>query len=194
MWPRCGLTDLEIEFAKLADPNLSTADVTYITYKIHELYTGGISFQYYSLFISYSSKDQKFALKLYDDLQNNGVRCWFAPEDIKGGRKIYQQIDEAIKTHDRLLLILSKNSMNSEWVKTEIAYARQKVTKENWQVLFPVSLVDYQKIKEWKCFDGDTGKDTAKEIREYFIPDFSNWQDQEAYQSTFERLLRDLKS
>jgi len=25
------------------------------------------------------------------------------------------------------------------------------------------------------CFDADTGKDSAREIREYFIPDFSNW-------------------
>ena len=81
----CGLTDLEIESAKLANPNLSKKQVTDITYKIYELYTGGISVQYYSLFISYSSKDQKFTQRLHDDLQNNGVRCWFAPENIIGG-------------------------------------------------------------------------------------------------------------
>lgn len=38
-----------------------------------------------------------------------------------------------------------------------------------------------------------TGKDSAREIREYFIPDFSNWKTHEAYQPAFERLLRDLK-
>src|SRR5262249_26215345 len=41
--------------------------------------------QFYSCFISYSTKDQKFAERLYADLQNKGVRCWFAPEDMKIG-------------------------------------------------------------------------------------------------------------
>src|SRR5215207_600034 len=39
--------------------------------------------EFYSCFISYSSKDQDFAERLHVDLQNNGVRCWFAPEDLK---------------------------------------------------------------------------------------------------------------
>jgi hypothetical protein len=45
----------------------------------------------YSCFISYSTKDEEFAKHLYSDLKENGVRCWFAPEDIKGGRKIHEQ-------------------------------------------------------------------------------------------------------
>ena len=44
--------------------------------------------QFYSCFISYSSKNQSFAERLYSDLQNKGVRCWFAPEDLKIGDKI----------------------------------------------------------------------------------------------------------
>jgi hypothetical protein len=40
----------------------------------------------------------------------------------------------------------------------------------------------------------DRGIDSAREIREYFIPDFSNWKDHDAYQKAFERLLRDLKA
>ena len=48
-----------------------------------------------SCFISYSSKDQDFADCLYADLQNKGVRCWFAPEDMKIGDKIRDRIDKA---------------------------------------------------------------------------------------------------
>lgn len=40
--------------------------------------------------------------------------------------------------------------------------------------------------------DADTGIDSAREIREYFIPDFSNWKDHDVYAKTFERLLRDM--
>ncbi|MGB7758924.1 MAG: hypothetical protein WBL61_03790 [Bryobacteraceae bacterium] len=84
--------------------------------------------------------------------------------------------------------------MNSEWVKTEIAHARQKELNEGRRVLFPISLVPFARIRDWKCFDADTGKDSAREIRDYFIPDFSNWKDHDPYAKAFERLLRDLKA
>jgi hypothetical protein len=153
----------------------------------------GRPFEFYSCFISYSSKDEEFARRLYTDLDNKGVSCWFAPEDVQGGRKLEEQIDQAIRVYERLLLILSSYSMNSEWVKTEIAKARQREVREKRQVLFPVRLVSYEAIREWKCFDADTGKDSARDIREYFIPDFSNWKNYDKYQAAFRRLLRDLK-
>src|SRR5688572_25376538 len=75
----------------------------------------GASVQFYSCFISYSTQDQRFADRLHADLQGSGVRCWFAPHDIHGGRKLHEQIDEAIRVYDKLLLILSPASMSSEW-------------------------------------------------------------------------------
>lgn len=168
----CGLPDLLIDYL----PSLLNRPI-----------------QYYSCFISYSSKDEDFAQRLYADLQNKGVRCWFAPKDIKGGRKLHEQIGEAIRFHEKLLLVLSTHSMESEWVKTEIAEARQREVCEKRQVLFPISLVAFETIKQWKCFDADTGKDSAREIREYFIPDFSNWKSHDAYQQSFDRLLGSLK-
>ena len=84
--------------------------------------------------------------------------------------------------------------MNSEWVKTEIANVRQREIRERRQMLFPISLVPFENIKQWKAFDADTGKDSAREVREYFIPDFSNWKDHDSYQKAFERLLWDLKA
>jgi len=65
----------------------------------------GRPIEFYSCFISYSTKDQEFAERLHADLQAKGVRCWFAPHDIEGGRKIHEQIDEAIRRYDKLLLI-----------------------------------------------------------------------------------------
>jgi uncharacterized protein YjbI with pentapeptide repeats len=153
----------------------------------------GRPFQFYSCFISYSTRDQEFAERLHADLQTKDVRCWFAPHDVQGGRKLHEQIDQAIHHHERLLLILSPHSMSSEWVKTEIAKARQREVQEKRQVLFPIRLVPFEAIGAWECFDSDTGKDSAREIREYFIPDFSNWKNDDAYQEAFQRLLRDLK-
>jgi hypothetical protein len=150
--------------------------------------------QFYSCFISYSTKDQDFADRLYADLQNKGVRCWFAPHDVQGGRKLHEQIDEAIRLHDKLLLILSPHSMESEWVKTEIAKARKREVRDQRRVLFPIRLAPFETLRDWECFDADTGKDSAREIREYFIPDFSNWKNHDSYQEAFQRLISDLKA
>jgi hypothetical protein len=84
--------------------------------------------------------------------------------------------------------------MNSEWVKTEIANARQREVIQNRRILFPIRLVDFEAIRTWTCFDADTGKDSAREIREYYIPDFSNWKDHDSFEQAFTRLLRDLKA
>jgi hypothetical protein len=61
-------------------------------------------------------------------------------------------------------------------------------------MLFPITLVPFDRIKSWKLLDADIGIDSAREIREYFIPDFSDWKDHDSYSKAFERLLRDLKA
>ncbi|HZI56212.1 MAG TPA: toll/interleukin-1 receptor domain-containing protein, partial [Verrucomicrobiae bacterium] len=149
---------------------------------------------FYSCFISYSSKGQPFAERLHADLQNKGVRCWFAPHDGQGGRKLHEQIDQAIRVHEKLLLILSPDSMKSEWVKTEIRKAAKRQKQEKRDVLFPVALVSFKKLRKWECFDSDLGKDLGAEIREYLIPDFSRWKEHDFYQIAFAKLLRDLRS
>ena len=60
--------------------------------------------------------------------------------------------------------------------------------------LSSISLVRFTRIQEWQCFDGHTGKDSAREIREYFIPDFSRWKEHDSYKKAFGRLVHDLKT
>lgn len=150
-------------------------------------------FQYKSCFISYSTKDDDFAKRLHSRLRDAKVRVWFAPEDMKGGKKIHEQIEQAIQVHDRLLLVLSEHSIKSNWVETEIRRALEVEKRENRRKLFPILLTDYETIRKWRCFDADSGRDLAIEVREYFMPDFSNWKDHESFERGFKRLLRDLK-
>ena len=100
----------------------------------------GRAIEYYSCFISYSTNDQDFSERLYADLQNQGVRCWFAPEDIKIGDKILDRIDQSIRLRDKLLLILSDNSIESEWVEDEVNIALEEERKRKKTVLFPIRL------------------------------------------------------
>jgi hypothetical protein len=155
----------------------------------------GRAILFYSCFISYSTKDQEFADRLYADLRSRNIRCWFARHDLKPGLKIHEEIDAAIRLYDKLVLILSPDSMNSEWVNTEIANARRREVRENRRMLFPIRLVDFDKLRDWQCFDADTGKDSAREIREYYVPDFSTWKtDHDAYKREFEKVVAALEA
>lgn len=142
-------------------------------------------FDFYSYFISYSSKDQLFAERLYADLQSKGVRCWFAPEDLRIGEKMRTGLDEHIRRHDKLLVILSKFSINSEWVGKEVETALEEERKQNRVMLFPVRL-DNSILKIDNGWSAD-----IKRIRH--IGDFRKWKDHDSYQKALIRLLRDLK-
>jgi hypothetical protein len=142
--------------------------------------------QYYSCFISYSSKDEAFARRLHADLQNNGVRCWFAPHDLLIGAKTWDAIDEAIRLRDKVLLILSKRAIDSDWVEDEVNKGFAEERRRKQVVLFPVR-IDDAVLK--------TGEAWAAKLREQRnIGDFRKWKDHDAYQQGFERVLRDLKT
>lgn len=140
--------------------------------------------QMYSCFISYSSKNQDFAERLHADLQNKGVRYWFAPHDLAIGAKTWDTVDEAIRLCDKLLLILSGNSIASDWVEDEVnkAFAEERDRKQ--PVLFPVRVDDALMA---------TPEPWARKLRDQRnIGDFRKWKDHDAYQKALERLLRDL--
>jgi hypothetical protein len=146
----------------------------------------GEPIQYDSLFISYASRDQVFAERLYADLQNKGVRCWYAPEDMKIGDEYRSRIDASIHLQDRLLLILSEHSIKSRWVQKEVETAFEKEEKDNRLVLFPIRLDDV-------VMQIDVG--WAADIRrQRHIGDFTQWKEHDVYQKAFDRLLRDLQA
>jgi uncharacterized protein YjbI with pentapeptide repeats len=141
--------------------------------------------QHYSCFISYSSKDQPFADRLHADLQNKGVRCWFAPHDLPIGAKTWDAIDEAIRLRDKLLLILSKASIASDWVEDEVnkAYAEERDRKTT--MLFPIR-IDQSVMT--------TTEPWARKLRDQRnIGDFRTWKNHDAYQAALKRVLRDLR-
>ena len=150
--------------------------------------------QFYSCFISYSTRDEEFVRRLHCRMRDEGVRAWFAPEDMQGGKKMHEQVDEAIRVYDKLLLVLSPHSIGSKWVRDEIRRARQAEVRDGRRKLFPIRLMEYERLEEWESFFADLAEDLAEEIREYFIPDFSNWKDHNAFEAGFAHLIRDLKA
>ena len=194
----CGLSDWQIESAKLNRTGLTDYQITDIAYRIHDLRAQG-AIQIYDCYISYASPDEDFARRLHDDLQEAGVRCWFAPEKMKGGwfalekmkgdRK-YTQLKDVICLHDKLLLILSEHSIESHWAAFEIKQARAREKEKGCQMLFPLGRIEYDRLEAWELFDERTKTDLAAEVRAYHIPDFTN---PDTYKESFDRLLTDLR-
>jgi uncharacterized protein YjbI with pentapeptide repeats len=121
--------------------------------------------QHYSCFISYSSKDELFAKRLQADLQNKGVRCWFAPHDMRIGAKIIDALDKAIRVREKVLLILSESAVVSDWVEDEVTTAFEEERRRGNVVLFPVRIDDavMQTSEAW-----------AAKLRARHIADFSS--------------------
>ena len=163
-WRGCGLPDVLIDYI----PSMT-----------------GEAIQFYSCFISYSSNDQEFANRLHADLQDNGVRCWFAPHDLEIGGVIQEDIDRQIRLRDKVILILSKASVASGWVTREVKTALEE-EKSGRRVLFPIRIDDavMDTVDQW-----------AHDIkRTRNIGDFTKWKEHDAYRTTFERVLRDLRA
>jgi uncharacterized protein YjbI with pentapeptide repeats len=139
--------------------------------------------QYYFCFISRSTKDQDFADRIHADLQNKGVRCWFAPHDMPIGGKILDEIDVAIRLRDKVVLILSEHSIKSDWVEDEVTKAFEEERKRNQIMLFPIRLDDAVI---------DTNEPWAAKLRARHIGDFTCWKAPDLYKKGLERVLRDL--
>ncbi len=73
-----------------------------------------------SVFISYSTKDAEIANQVRKRLEQDHITCWMAPESIPAGRNYASVIPAAIEKCDIFLLILSKNSQESNWVPIEL--------------------------------------------------------------------------
>jgi len=141
---------------------------------------------YFSCFISYSNEDAIFVKKLRRDLMKVGVRCWYAPEDIKIGDKFRQVIDDSIRQHDKLLIVFSENSLKSVWVEKEIETAFEEERKQKKILFFPIRIDN---------FVMDTNQSWAADVRKSrHIGDFRNWEQDEAYKNALNRLKKALKA
>ena len=108
------------------------------------------------------------------------------PAELKIGDQFRSRIDDAIRDYDKLLIVLSENSINSSWVEKEVETAFEKEHKQNCTVLFPVRLDDavMETTQAW-----------AADIRRTrHIGDFRKWKNPGEYRKAFDRLTRDLKA
>lgn len=176
----CGVSDLEIEFAKLQAQGLDHEEINKILYRMHDL-RANRPIQISPLFISYSHADKAFVDRVEKSLNEQGIRFWRDIHDATAGR-LETQIDRAITQNQTVLLILSENSIKSDWVQHEVRKARELEKEIKQDVLCPVALDDSWRTSPWP------GR-VMEQVKEYNILDFSNWHDDNKYKKTLDRLI-----
>jgi len=88
------------------------------------------------IFLSHSSKDKPFVEKLAKDILGLDVEVWLDKWEMKVGDSLFDKIEEGLEASDFLIIILSKNSVNSSWVRKELnAILCDEISSKNVKVL-----------------------------------------------------------
>lgn len=106
----------------------------------------------YDVFISYSRKDFDEVSALMEAIRKEipGLSMWFDVNGIESGDDFEEKIIDAIDNSSFLLFALSDNSLDSEWTKKEVMYA-----KNTGKRIVPVLLKGAQ-LKSWFLFKFST--------------------------------------
>jgi len=127
-----------------------------------------------SIFLSHSSRDKFFVRKLAERLKSVGIRVWLDEAEINIGDSLTEKIGHAITEMDFVGVVLSNNSVNSEWVQRELQIAIQRELATKRVVVLPL-LLDPVEIPHF--------------LKEKLYADFTT---PERFEETFPKLLKAL--
>lgn len=127
-----------------------------------------------SIFLSHSSKDKDFVRELAERLKHFGVKVWLDEAEMNIGDSLTQKIGQAIDEADFVGVVLSRNSVNSDWVQRELQIAIEKELEKRKVVVLPLLL---EKVK------------VPPFLRDKLYADFTTL---ENFAESFSRLLRTL--
>lgn len=93
------------------------------------------------IFISYSWKDEQIAKKIMDQLVRAGFECWLDQKDILIGEPLLDRVREGVvRESDYTLLILSQDSISSEWCRLELRMAYERELQQRRVVVLPIRI------------------------------------------------------
>jgi TolB-like protein len=78
------------------------------------------------VFISYASQDAAVANSIVENLEQHGIKCWFAPRDVAPGSQYADEIVGAINDAKVFVLVLSEHAVASPHVGRELERAASK--------------------------------------------------------------------
>ena len=95
-------------------------------------------------FLSHSSKDKAFVRRLAADLVAHGVKVWLDEQQILVGDSVPEKIAQGLADSDFFLIVVSRNSVESSWVKKELNSALVHEIERRKVKVMPIRLDDAQ--------------------------------------------------
>ena len=77
----------------------------------------------FDVFLSYSSLDKDEAREICEALGKKNKKCFLAEKSLQPGDKFADKIRDAIKRANEIWILVSPNSVRSDWVQREVAAA-----------------------------------------------------------------------
>ena len=75
------------------------------------------------VFISHAYKDDSFVKRLESGLETAGFEVWDATRDVRADEEWSEQVLQALKDSEAMVVILTADALRSSWVRNEIDYA-----------------------------------------------------------------------
>jgi predicted nucleotide-binding protein len=97
-----------------------------------------------SIFLSHSHADKAFANKLAEDIHQHSHAVWIDEAEIQIGDSLIEKIREGLDLVDYVGAILSKSSIESEWVKKELDVAMNMEIDNKRVTVLPLLLEDVE--------------------------------------------------
>jgi hypothetical protein len=142
------------------------------------------------IFVSYAHADGEFVNTLYARLVDAGAVVWLDRHELQAG-PVQLQVARAVSNHDVVILVLSANSVESDWVENELEMAREKEKKEKRTVLCPISLDGTWQLKTTD--QKNRYRTLWRNLRANYVLDFSKW-NHAGFEEPFSRLVQGLKT
>jgi hypothetical protein len=94
------------------------------------------------VFVSHSSKDKPFVRRIVKELEKHKLEVWFDERAMGVGDSIVSGIDTGLKNADYLLVVLSRNSVKSRWVRAELNAALFEEASKQGMAVLPAVIDD----------------------------------------------------
>jgi hypothetical protein len=94
------------------------------------------------VFISHSSQNRRRAARLAKALQELNVDVWYDEWEILVGYNLADQIYDGIRSSDFMLILLTKSSVTSKWVKEEMDFAKTAEIESGGTIIVPLLYED----------------------------------------------------
>lgn len=122
-----------------------------------------------TVFISYSRKDNQFAQQLNQALRQEGIPTWIDQVGIRGADEWENRITQAINGCGTMIVIISPDSMVSEWVQRELKFADDEKKRILPILHRDVVLPDWYRFRfsaiQWVDFTNKSFADGITELR-----------------------------